>query len=114
MTNGTLTYLHRSPQQNGLTVPQLQLENAFANGQPDMAIAVAMDHALRPTLGMSLTMQRTETCTATSNPVGGGGLMKPASCHNHTIAFPDSAGTTCVTPQRHHDTVHVGGENRLE
>ena len=40
MTNGTSTYLHHSPQQNGLTVPQLQLKNAFTNGQPDMAIAV--------------------------------------------------------------------------
>jgi enhancer of polycomb-like protein len=35
------TYLHHSPQQNGLTVPQLnQLKNAFTNGQPDMAIPV--------------------------------------------------------------------------
>ena len=37
MTNGSATYLH---QQNGLTVPQLQLKNAFTNGQQDMAIAV--------------------------------------------------------------------------
>jgi len=40
MTKGTTTYLHHSPQQNGLTVPQLQLKNAFTNGQPDMAIAL--------------------------------------------------------------------------
>ena len=37
MTNGSTTYLH---QQNRLTVLQLQLKNAFTNGQQDMAIAV--------------------------------------------------------------------------
>ncbi|KAI9437906.1 enhancer of polycomb-like-domain-containing protein [Lactarius psammicola] len=45
MTNGTATYLHHGTQQNGLTVQQLQLKNAFTNGQPDMAIAV---NASRP------------------------------------------------------------------
>lgn len=40
MTNGAATYLHPNTQQNGLTVPQLQLKNAFTNGQQDMAIAV--------------------------------------------------------------------------
>jgi enhancer of polycomb-like protein len=40
MPNGTPAYLHPSAQQNGLTVQQIQLKNAFANGQPEMAIAV--------------------------------------------------------------------------
>jgi len=40
LTNGTTTYLHPGAQQNGLTVQQLQLKNAFTNGQPEMAIAV--------------------------------------------------------------------------
>ena len=40
LTNGTTTYLHPGSQQNGLTVQQLQLKNAFTNGQPEMAIAV--------------------------------------------------------------------------
>ncbi|KAF8495934.1 enhancer of polycomb-like-domain-containing protein [Russula emetica] len=40
MPNGTTTYLHPGAQQNGLTVPQIQLKGAFTNGQPEMPIAV--------------------------------------------------------------------------
>jgi len=40
MSNGTPAYLHPSAQQNGLTVQQIQLKNAFTNNQPEMAIAV--------------------------------------------------------------------------
>jgi enhancer of polycomb-like protein len=40
MSNGTPAYLHPGSQQNGLTVQQIQLKNAFSNGQPDMAIAM--------------------------------------------------------------------------
>jgi hypothetical protein len=40
MTNGTPPYLQQGAQQNGLAVQQIQLKNAFANGQPEMAIAV--------------------------------------------------------------------------
>jgi enhancer of polycomb-like protein len=38
--NGTPTYIHPGTQQNGLAVQQIQLKNAFTNGQPEMAIAV--------------------------------------------------------------------------
>lgn len=40
ITNGTPTYIHPGTQQNGLPVQQIQLKNAFTNGQPEMSIAV--------------------------------------------------------------------------
>ncbi len=40
ITNGGTTYIHPGTQPNGLSVQQLQLKNAFANGQQDMAIPV--------------------------------------------------------------------------
>jgi len=40
MPNGATTYLHPSAQQNGLTVPQIQLKGAFTNGQPEIPIGV--------------------------------------------------------------------------
>jgi hypothetical protein len=106
LTNGTATYLHPGTQQNG-TVQQLQLKNAFTNGQPDMAIAVKA-HALRSTSGMSSAMEQTsicqlgplvlkcrnglgaESCALTTNAMGGGST-EPASCRNRTIALPACA-----------------------
>jgi enhancer of polycomb-like protein len=40
LPNGTATYLHPGAQPNGLTVQQIQLKNAFTNGQQEMAVAV--------------------------------------------------------------------------
>jgi enhancer of polycomb-like protein len=40
MPNGTATYLHPGAQQNGLTVPQIQLKGAFTNGQPEHPITI--------------------------------------------------------------------------
>ncbi len=40
MSNGTTTYLHPGTQQNGVTVPQIQLKGAFTNSQLEMPIAV--------------------------------------------------------------------------
>ena len=88
MTNGSTTYLH---QQNRLTVLQLQLKNAFTNGQQDMAIAV---NGSRP---VSYIGHVVGNGTLTTIFVGRGST-EPASCCYRTIALSAYACSSSSSP----------------
>jgi len=99
--NGNPTYLHASTQQNGLTVQQFPLKNAFTNGQPDMAIAV---NGSRPA---SYIGHVVSTGTNFNLPVGAVGVNVGMNLGNMNLKLPSSRTMQWATAQRSPQAVAI-------
>ena len=95
MSNGTAAYLHPGAQPNGLTVQQqIQLKNAFTNGQQEMAIAV---NGSRPA---SYIGHVVSNGTNFNLPVGAVGVNVGMNLSNMNLKLPPSRPMPWVAAQR--------------
>ncbi|KAI9453934.1 enhancer of polycomb-like-domain-containing protein, partial [Russula earlei] len=101
MSNGTPTYLHPSSQQNGLTVQQIQLKNAFTNGQPDIPIAV---NGSRPA---SYIGHVVGNGTNFNLPVGAVGVNVGMNLSNMNLKLPPSRAMPWAAAQRSPQAVAI-------
>ena len=101
MPNGTTTYLHPGAQQNGLTVPQIQLKGAFTNGQPEMPIAV---NGSRPA---SYIGHVVSNGTNFNLPVGAVGVNVGTNLTNVNLKLQPSRAVPWTTAQRNSQAVAI-------
>ena len=101
MPNGATTYLHPGVQQNGLTVPQIQLKGAFTNGQPEMPIAV---NGSRPA---SYIGHVVSNGTNFNLPVGAVGVNVGTNLTNVNLKLQPSRAVPWTTTQRNSQAVAI-------
>ncbi|KAI0280469.1 hypothetical protein BGY98DRAFT_1095464 [Russula aff. rugulosa BPL654] len=101
MPNGTTTYLHPGAQQNGLTVPQIQLKGAFTNGQPEMPIAV---NGSRPASYIGHVVGSGANFNL---PVGAVGVNVGTNLTNVNLKLQPSRAVPWTTAQRNSQAVAI-------
>jgi len=101
MPNGTTTYLHPGAQQNGLTVPQIQLKGAFTNGQPEMPIAV---NGSRPASYIGHVVSNGANYNL---PVGAVGVNVGTNLTNVNLKLQPSRTVPWTTAQRNSQAVAI-------
>jgi enhancer of polycomb-like protein len=101
MPNGTATYLHPGAQPNGLTVQQIQLKNAFANGQQEMAIAV---NGSRPASYIGHVVSNGANFNL---PVGAVGVNVGMNLSNMNLKLPPSRPMPWAAAQRSPQAVAI-------
>jgi enhancer of polycomb-like protein len=102
MPNGTTTYLHPSAQPNGLTVQQIPLKGAFANGQAEMPIAVNVSS--RPAYNIGHVVSNG---TNFNLPVGAVGVNVGTNLTNVNLKLPPSRTMPWPTAQRSSQAVAI-------
>ena len=101
MPNGTTTYLHPGAQQNGLTVPQIQLKGAFTNGQPELPIAV---NGSRPASYIGHVVSNGANFNL---PVGAVGVNVGTNLTNVNLKLQPSRAVPWTTAQRNSQAVAI-------
>jgi enhancer of polycomb-like protein len=101
MPNGTTTYLHPGAQQNGLTVPQIQLKGAFTNGQPEMPLAV---NGSRPASYIGHVVGNGANFNL---PVGAVGVNVGTNLTNVNLKLQPSRAVPWTTAQRNSQAVAI-------
>jgi len=118
MTNGTPPYLQQGAQQNGLAIQQIQLKNAFVNGQPEMAIAVPgsrpasyIGHVLLK-LEIPLASNARATAQCSTQAVA---IAQSLSLHIHAHSpTPQASGLTTETILSYVTAAHGGACARMK